>query len=204
MVYQVIMELLESKVLDLQAWHQANTDKIRELKDIIGPLERKNSDLRCEITQIKNEMISLSEDLQEYTKETLFRDFNKIDELSSTCGYYETFSLKLKCLEAPAASDAQVYSINIEGGLSDMCITITTASKKLMDIIRRCFINKDDSDESTFDRMNATCWYKNPYSNYQIRYNKDLAKSILCPAADADADATANADSNTNDADPNV
>jgi hypothetical protein len=176
------MELLESKVLDLQAWHQANTDKIRELKDIIAPLERKNLDLTNEINQINNEIARLSGDLDDYTKELLFEDLNKIDKLCSATRYSEdSFCIELKYVELTEP----IYTINIGGDIKNMRVTILTGSKQGMNIIRQCFTDTYHYEPNIVQKMNAISWYKGPQScsSDSYKYNKDIAESILCPAA---------------------
>jgi hypothetical protein len=196
------MELLESKVLDLQAWHQANTDKIRELKDIIGPLERKNLDITNEINQINKEICKLDGDLDEDTKRRLFHDFNKIEKRFHTWDRDDVVKIQLNYVE----TSENIYSITMAGDVRTYIYTITTRSKKVMDVVRECFTNSRHSIDAVEDdegvkyhikRMNETFWLhgdldkedvgKSDLSKYWIgemlycRYNKDIAIALLYP-----------------------
>ena len=189
-------------MLDLQAWHQANTDKIRELKDIIGPLERKNSDLRCEITQINNEIVRLSGDLDKDTKLHLFHDLNKIEKRFHTWDRDDVVKIQLNY----DGTSEHIYSITMTGDVRTYIYTITTRSKKVMDVIRQCFTNSrhsidavedDESVRYNIKRMNETFWIhgdvgkddigKSDITKYwtgemlYCRYNKDIAIALLYP-----------------------
>jgi len=196
------MEALESKVKDLEAWHQANTDKIRELKDIISPLERKNLDITNEINQINDEIARLSGDLDEDTKLRLFHDLNKIEKRFHTWDRDDVVKIQLNYDEM----SEHIYSITMTGDVRTYIYTIITRSKKIMDVIRQCFTNSRHSIDAVEDdegvrynikRMNETYWIHGDVSKDDIgksditkywtgemlycRYNKDIAIALLYP-----------------------
>jgi len=196
------MEALESKVKDLEAWHQANTDKIRELKDIISPLERKNLDITNEINQINDEIARLSGDLDEDTKLRLFHDLNKIEKRFHTWDRDDVVKIQLNYDEM----SEHIYSITMTGDVRTYIYTIITRSKKIMDVIRQCFTNSRHSIDAVEDdegvrynikRMNETFWIHGDVSKDDIgksditkywtgemlycRYNKDIAIALLYP-----------------------
>ena len=182
------MEQLESKLKELQMKHTAIESEIVAFENTVNQLNITKEELEYEITAINTEILNLSGDLDDDTKLNLYRCLNKIDKIHSTLDEDNKFVLHLKY----NAESGVTYNINVSGDVGYINITITTASKKVVDIIRKCFTNNykecHGSRQSFFHTMNESMWTSGPYERNvydcctaSFTYNKDVAKSLLYP-----------------------
>ena len=196
------MEDLESKVKDLQATIKVNEEKIRRLALKISRFSCKNRNILVEISEINREICKLNGDLDEDTKLRLFHDLNKIEKRFHTWDRDDVVKIHLNYDE----TSEHIYSITMTGDVRTYIYTITTRSKKIMDVIRQCFTNSRHSTDAVEDdesvryhikRMNETFWIHGDVSKDDIgksditkywtgemlycRYNKDIAIALLYP-----------------------
>jgi len=201
-VYQTTMELLESKAKDLQATIKVNEEKIRRLSLKMSKFICKNRDILLEIAEINKEICKLDGDLDKDTKQRLFHDLNKIEKRFHTWDRDDVISIQLIYDD----KSEHIYSITMTGDVRTYVYTITTRSKKVMDVVRECFINMrhwkdaakdDDGVRHNIKRMNETFWFhgdvrkedvgKSDITKYWIGdmlyccYNKDKAIALLYP-----------------------
>jgi len=178
-----IMEQLESKLKELRMKHIAIDSEIVAFENTVSQLNVTKEELEYEIIAVNTEILNLSGDLDDDTKLNLYRYLTKIDKIHSTLDEDDKFVLHLKY----NAESGVTYNIDMSGDVSYIKITITTASKRVVDIIRKSFTNNykecHDSRQSFFHTMNESMWTSGPYDccSASFTYNKDIAKNLLCP-----------------------
>lgn len=168
------MELIQNEI-------QECTEKRDRLYDKRLEINIEQNENICEINALK----CASEHLHPDTMMTLFQDLNKIEKFHAAyMGEDEVCTLEIKQVQ-PVDS---LYALSIEGDIKKFKITVMTTSPKITDIIRKCFTNTGcdcDDNETLFPTSWST--YKCLYcENGSFEFNKDVAKSILCPDAEAD------------------
>jgi hypothetical protein len=169
----------KQKALDLQMEAIQNeieecTEKRNRLYDKRLEINIEQNENICEINALK----SVSEYLHPDTMMTLFQDLNKIEIFHAAyMGEDERFTLEIKQVQP----EGVLYALGIDGDFKKLKITIMTTSQKIIDIVRKCFTNTGcDCDAQPFPTSWST--YKCLYcENGSFGYNKDVAKSLLCP-----------------------
>jgi hypothetical protein len=178
------MDKLESKLKELQGKYDTLEREYNVATSTVGRIALNKGDIEFEIKLIHDEMRRLSGVIDEDVKICLFEDLNRINQLYSVHKRRkgEEFTLELvydESIQIP-------YKLEIElPSLYDWYIKITTKSKMICDVIRKCFSKGGGScsgEESEISKMNATNWISSGYDccTY-FEYNADLAKSMLCP-----------------------
>jgi hypothetical protein len=180
------MDKLEAKLKSLTEKYDSLQRELKEVNSTASQLSYKSDAIQFEIKLIHDGMRIISGDIDEDVKICLFEDLNMIEKLHypyRKCNMGEIFTLALvydEQLRAP-------YVFEIKSPSLYQCyIEITTRSKMICDVIRKCFSNSESCgsrETSEVYKMNETLWImdRDGCCSRNFTYDADLAKSMLCP-----------------------